>query len=132
MIDGDGNAAALSSTLGSGSGVFRGGFQLNNMLGELDVIGTEPRPAGDAAAEHDGADARARRGRAAPRRRQCRIGAALRCDPADRSSTSSPAELPVEAAIEHPRLHVEDGVVQIEGGWADETAQQLQQTRAGR
>ena len=32
-------AAALSSTLGSGSGVFRRGTQLNNMLGELDVIG---------------------------------------------------------------------------------------------
>ena len=29
-----------------GSGVFRHGFQLNNMLGELDVIGTEPRDAG--------------------------------------------------------------------------------------
>ena len=35
-IDGDGNAAAVSATLGSGSGVFSGGFQLNNMLGELD------------------------------------------------------------------------------------------------
>ena len=39
VIDVDGNAAALSSTLGSGSGIFRGGTQLNNMLGELDVIG---------------------------------------------------------------------------------------------
>ena len=47
VIDGDGAAAALSSTLGSGSGVFAGGFQLNNMLGELDVIGTEERPAGE-------------------------------------------------------------------------------------
>ena len=47
VIDGDGSAAALSSTLGSGSGVFAGGFQLNNMLGELDVIGTEDRHPGD-------------------------------------------------------------------------------------
>ena len=47
VIDGDGNAAALSSTLGSGSGVFARGFQLNNMLGELDVIGTEDRYPGD-------------------------------------------------------------------------------------
>ena len=46
VVDGDGTAAALSSTLGSGSGVFRGGAQLNNMLGELDVIGHEPRAAG--------------------------------------------------------------------------------------
>ncbi len=42
MIDANGNAAALSSTLGSGSGIFRGGTQLNNMLGELDVIGHAP------------------------------------------------------------------------------------------
>ena len=46
VVDGDGTAVALSSTLGSGSGVFRHGFQLNNMLGELDVIGEEPRDAG--------------------------------------------------------------------------------------
>ena len=46
VVDGSGTAAALSSTLGSGSGVFRGGTQLNNMLGELDVIGHEPRTAG--------------------------------------------------------------------------------------
>jgi hypothetical protein len=43
-VDADGAAIGLSSTLGSGSGVFSHGFQLNNMLGELDVIGIEPRP----------------------------------------------------------------------------------------
>jgi gamma-glutamyltranspeptidase / glutathione hydrolase len=46
VVDASGTAAALSSTLGSGSGVFRGGMQLNNMLGELDVIGHDPRPPG--------------------------------------------------------------------------------------
>jgi gamma-glutamyltranspeptidase/glutathione hydrolase len=46
VVDASGTAAALSSTLGSGSGVFRGGAQLNNMLGELDVIGHEPRAPG--------------------------------------------------------------------------------------
>ncbi len=47
VVDADGLAAGLSSTLGSGSGVFRGGTQLNNMLGELDVVGSrrEARPA---------------------------------------------------------------------------------------
>ena len=35
--------------------------------------------------------------------------------------------LPVGEAIDHPRLHVEDGVVQIEGGWPAGTAEQLQQ-----
>jgi gamma-glutamyltranspeptidase/glutathione hydrolase len=46
VVDAAGDAASLSSTLGSGSGVFRGGTQLNNMLGELDVIGHEPFPPG--------------------------------------------------------------------------------------
>ena len=27
--------------------------------------------------------------------------------------------LPVAAAIDHPRLHVEDAVVQVEGGWPE-------------
>ena len=39
VLDAAGNAAALSSTLGAGAGIFRNGTQLNNMLGELDVIG---------------------------------------------------------------------------------------------
>jgi len=47
VADGDGLAAGLSCTLGSGSGVFRGGMQLNNMLGELDVIGRGPKESGD-------------------------------------------------------------------------------------
>ncbi len=47
VVDGRGTAAALSSTLGSGSGVFRGGTQLNNMLGELDVIGHDEQPPGE-------------------------------------------------------------------------------------
>ena len=57
VVDADGAVAALSSTLGSGSGVFRHGFQLNNMLGELDVIGHEPARGRDAPAEHDDPDA---------------------------------------------------------------------------
>ena len=47
VLDSDGLVAGLSSTLGSGSGVFRHGFQLNNMLGELDVIGAGPRVPGE-------------------------------------------------------------------------------------
>ena len=57
-------------------------FQLNNMLGELDVIGSDERRR-RSAAEHDGADARARRRRAAARPRQRRLGPARRGDPAD-------------------------------------------------
>jgi gamma-glutamyltranspeptidase/glutathione hydrolase len=41
VIDADGNAASLSSSLGSGSGVVvpGTGIHLNNMLGELDLVG---------------------------------------------------------------------------------------------
>jgi gamma-glutamyltranspeptidase/glutathione hydrolase len=41
VVDGDGNAASLSASLGSGSGVVvpGTGIHLNNMLGELDLVG---------------------------------------------------------------------------------------------
>jgi len=47
VVDADGTAVGLSSTLGSGSGIFRGGTQLNNMLGEVDVIGGGERSPGE-------------------------------------------------------------------------------------
>ena len=83
VIDGDGAAAALSSTLGSGSGVFAGGFQLNNMLGELDVIGTEERAAGERLPSMMAPTLVLDGERAAARARQRGIGAALGGDPAD-------------------------------------------------
>jgi gamma-glutamyltranspeptidase / glutathione hydrolase len=45
VVDGNGDAASLSSSLGSGSGVFvpGTGIHLNNMLGEFDLVGaTKP------------------------------------------------------------------------------------------
>jgi gamma-glutamyltranspeptidase/glutathione hydrolase len=127
VIDGDGNAAALSSTLGSGSGVFSQGFQLNNMLGELDVIGTVERDAGDRLPSM-----------MAPTlvlvgdRPRLVVGSAgsVRLSGAILQTIYHVVAggLPVGKAIDHPRLHVEDGVVQIEGGWPDETAEKLQQT----
>lgn len=126
VLDGDGNAAALSSTLGSGSGVFSQGFQLNNMLGELDVIGTQARGAGERLPSMmaptlalDGDTPRLVLGSAGSVRLS---GAILQ------TIYHVIAEaLPVAEAIGHPRLHVEDGVVQVEGGWPEETAAQLQQ-----
>jgi gamma-glutamyltranspeptidase/glutathione hydrolase len=47
VVDGAGNAASLSASLGSASGVFvpGTGIQLNNMLGEADLVGaSRPRP----------------------------------------------------------------------------------------
>jgi gamma-glutamyltranspeptidase/glutathione hydrolase len=46
VVDGDGNAASLSSSLGSGSGVVvpGTGIHLNNMLGEADLAVADARP----------------------------------------------------------------------------------------
>ena len=126
VIDGDGNAAALSSTLGSGSGVFAGGFQLNNMLGELDVIGTAKRRAGERLPSMmaptlvlDGDRVRLVIGSAGSVRLSGAIVQTIRHVVA--------GDLPIDAAIDHPRVHAEEGVIQLEGGWPDEAAEQLQQ-----
>ena len=125
VVDRDGNAAALSSTLGSGSGVFSGGFQLNNMLGELDVIGTRERPAGERLPSMmaptlvlDGGEPRLVVGSAGSVRLSGAILQTIHHVVAD--------SLGVGEAIDHPRLHVEDGIVQVEGGWPEGTAERLQ------
>ncbi len=124
VIDGDGTAVALSSTLGSGSGVFRHGFQLNNMLGELDVIGEEPREPGTrlpsmmaptlVLAED------------APR---LVVGSAgsVRLAGAILQVVAGVVRqaLPVEEAIARPRLHVDGESVHIEGGWPEGVAEGL-------
>jgi gamma-glutamyltranspeptidase/glutathione hydrolase len=48
VLDAEGNAAALSASTGSGSGVFvpGTGIYLNNMLGEPDLVGARPPRAG--------------------------------------------------------------------------------------
>lgn len=127
VIDGAGNAAALSSTLGSGSGVFSHGFQLNNMLGELDVIGAVERSAGERLPSMmaptivlDADQPRLVVGSAGSVRL---AGAILQT-----IHHVVAGGLGVGDAIDHPRLHVEDGVVQIEGGWPEETAKRLQQS----
>ena len=107
--------------------MFSRGFQLNNMLGELDVIGTEEQQPGDRLPSMmaptivlDGG---------APR---LVVGSAGRCgSPGAILQTIRhvvAGDASVAAAIDHPRLHVEDDVVQIEGGWPDETAAALQES----
>ena len=125
VVDGDGTAVALSSTLGSGSGVFRHGFQLNNMLGELDVIGEEPRDAGTrlpsmmaptlVLADDD------------PR---LVIGSAgsVRLAGAILQVVAGVVRqgLTVEESITRPRLHVDGETVHIEGGWPAGVAEALE------
>ncbi len=126
VIDGEGNAAALSSTLGSGSGEFSQGFQLNNMLGELDVIGTTARSRGERLPSMMAptlvlADDEPR----------LVVGSAgsVRLSGAILQTIQHVVAggLSVDRAIDHPRLHVEDDVVQIEGGWPNETTEELKE-----
>lgn len=126
VLDADGTAAALSSTLGSGSGVFRHGFQLNNMLGELDVIGHDvQRGPGDRLPSMM-APTVVLDASGSPR---LVVGSAgsVRLAGAIMQVVAGVAgyRLSVEEAIERPRLHVEDGVIHAEGGWPDEVARRL-------
>ena len=117
VVDGSGLAAGLSSTLGSGSGVFRSGTQLNNMLGELDVIGPGEKSPGERLASMmtptlvlDAA------------RPQLVIGSAgsVRLAGAIAQVTWRFLRgMHVADAIRAPRLHVEGTTLHLEGGWPD-------------
>jgi gamma-glutamyltranspeptidase/glutathione hydrolase len=119
VVDASGTAAALSSTLGSGSGVFRGGAQMNNMLGELDVIGYEPRPSGTrlptmltpTLALEDGRP-RLVLGSAG----SVRLAGAI----AQVAWRVLATRMTVGKAIDAPRMHVERATLNLEGGWADD------------
>jgi gamma-glutamyltranspeptidase / glutathione hydrolase len=123
VVDATGRAAALSSTLGSGSGVFRGGTQLNNMLGELDVIGPHEKAAGDRLASMmtptlvlDGD------------RPELVIGSAGSVRLAGAIAQVTWRILRgthVRDAIDAPRLHVDGTTLQLEGGWPTETVAAL-------
>ncbi len=116
VVDADGAAAGISSTLGSGSGVFRHGFQLNNMLGELDVIGTQRREPGTRLPSMmaptlvlDAGQPRLVVGSAGSVRL---AGAILQV-----TAAVVRQGMPVQEAISRPRLHVDASVAHVEGGW---------------
>jgi len=125
VIDRDGASVGLSSTLGSGSGVFRHGFQLNNMLGELDVIGADPHGAGlrlpsmmtpTLVLDEDGKP-RLLAGSAGSVRL---AGAILQV-----VAGVIRHGLTVREAIDRPRLHVDGGTAHVEGGWSSAVARAL-------
>ncbi len=124
VVDSDGAAVGLSSTLGSGSGVFRHGFQLNNMLGELDVVGTLLREPGTRLPSMMAPTLVLDEGR--PR---LVVGSAgsVRLSGAILQVVAAVARqgVPVQEAIARPRLHVDGPVVHVEGGWGDGVAQAL-------
>ena len=119
VVDGHGNAASLTASTGSGSGVIvpGTGIQLNNMLGEFDLaVDRRHLAAGPALHERDGAVARAPRRPAAARGRQRRLAAAARRDHAGDRQRRRATGSACEEAIERPRVHLETPDVHVEGG----------------
>ncbi len=128
VVDETGLAAAASSTLGSGSGVFRGGAQLNNMLGEGDVIGPGPHMPGDRLASMltptlvlEDREPRLVLGSAGSVRLAGAI-AQVAWDVVGR-------DVPLAEAIDAPRMHVDGETVHLEGGWPDDVAEKLGRDR---
>ena len=113
VLDADGNAASLSSSLGSGSGVVvpGTGIHLNNMLGELDLAGaSQPgeRLTSMMAPSIVLADG-------APRLVLGSAGSArLRGAILQVVANVVARDMGVEAAVEAPRIHAEEGVVHCE------------------
>jgi len=131
VLDADGNAAALSSTLGSGSGVFRGGAQLNNMLGERDVIGEAALEPGARLASMMTPTIALEAGR--PRLVLGSAGSVRLAGAIAQVADASLRGVPLAAAIDAPRLHVDGEVLHLEGGHEDESPQGWEVVRwAGR
>ena len=132
VVDSDGAAVGLSSTLGSGSGVFRHGFQLNNMLGEHDVIGWEPREPGTRLPSMMTPtlvlDADGKPRLVAGSAGSVRLAGAILQVVAGVVGHG----LPVAEAIARPRLHVDGETVHVEGGWPDAVAAALAERRPRR
>jgi gamma-glutamyltranspeptidase / glutathione hydrolase len=118
VMDADGLAAGLSSTLGSGSGVFRGGTQLNNMLGELDVIGSDEKTPGDRLASMMTPTLVLESGQ--PRLMIGSAGSVRLAGAIAQVTWRFLTGMHVADAIRAPRLHVEGTTLQLEGGWPDE------------
>ncbi len=114
VIDADGNAAALSSTLGAGSGIFRNGTQLNNMLGELDVVGHAPCAPGERLASMMTPTLVLEDGR--PRLALGSAGSVRLSGAIAQVTDAVLRGVPVAEAIDRPRIHVDGDVLHLEGG----------------
>ncbi len=117
VLDADGNAASLSSSLGSGSGVVvpGTGIHLNNMLGELDLVGAS-QP-GERLTSMMAPSIVLRDG--APRLVLGSAGSArLRGAILQVTANVVASGMHVEQAVEAPRVHAEAGVVHCEAAAA--------------
>ncbi len=125
VVDTDGTAVGISSTLGSGSGVFRHGFQLNNMLGELDVVGHVPQLPGERLPSMMAPTLVLEDDR--PRLVLGSAGSVRLAGAIVQVIASVVGQgLTVRRATERPRLHVEEATVHLEGGWAPDVGDRLE------
>ena len=120
VVDADGNAIGLSSTLGAGSGVHRGGTQLNNMLGEFDVVGYGPKVPGERLASMMTPTLVIEDGR--PRLVLGSAGSVRLSGAIAQVVTRVVGGASVADAIAAPRIHVVGDTLHLEGGWPPETA----------
>jgi gamma-glutamyltranspeptidase / glutathione hydrolase len=124
VIDANGTAAGLSSTLGAGSGVHRGGTQLNNMLGEFDVIGRVELVPGERLASMMTPTLVLEQGR--PRLVLGSAGSVRLAGAIAQVADAVLAGASVSDAITRPRLHVVgERELHLEGGWPDDDADTL-------
>jgi gamma-glutamyltranspeptidase / glutathione hydrolase len=119
VVDELGNAVALSSTLGSGSGVFRGGTQLNNMLGELDVIGDGAQTPGQRLASMMTPTLVLENGR--PRLALGSAGSVRLAGAIAQVTDRVLRGTPLQEAIDAPRIHVDGDLLHLEGGTEEES-----------
>ena len=117
-VDADGNAAALSSSTGSGSGVIvpGTGIHLNNMLGEYDLVAPGPATPGRRLTSMMAPSIVV--GPSGPRLVVGSAGSVrLRGAIMQVVENVIHHELGVQDAIEFPRVHVDEPKVQCEGGF---------------
>jgi len=126
-VDADGNAASVSTSTGSGSGVIvpGTGVYLNNMLGEYDLVGGRPTPAGRRLTSMMAPSiALAPDGR--PRLVVGSAGSArLRGAIMQIVVNVLEHELPVDDAIAAPRVHLDGSHLHCEGGHDAPALEQL-------
>jgi gamma-glutamyltranspeptidase / glutathione hydrolase len=126
VVDADGNAASLSSSTGSGSGVIvpGTGIQLNNMLGEYDLVAGAPAEAG-----HRLTSMMAPTVVLGPRGPRLVVGSAgsvrLRGAIMQVIVNVVAHRLSIGDAIDAPRVHLEEPHVHCEGGFAANELERL-------
>jgi len=127
VVDADGNAAAVSSSTGSGSGVIvpGTGIQLNNMLGEYDLVAGAPADPGHRLTSMMAPSVVL--GEAGPRLVVGSAGSVrLRGAIMQVIANVLAHGLDVWAAIDAPRVHVDEPHVHCEGGFSDKELAQVE------